>query len=74
MRYALEPRESIYVKAYRFSFFAKNMGMHLSKKYSQKLLNSTKKYTADAIKTVSKKVIKKTAEVTGDLVCNKIAN
>ena len=52
MRYSLEPRESRYVKGYQFSFFAKNMGIHLSKKYSQKRPNSTKKYTADAIKTV----------------------
>ena len=52
MGYSLEPRESIYVKGYQFSFFAKNMGTHLSKTYSQKRPNSTKKYTADAIKSV----------------------
>ena len=52
MGYSLEPRESIYVKGYQFSFFAKNMGIYLSKKYRQKRPNSTKKYTADAIKTV----------------------
>ena len=45
-----------------------------SNKYSQKLLDSAKKSTADAIKTVSKRVIQKTAEATGDLIGNKIAN
>ena len=45
----------------------------LSNKYSQKLLDSAKKPTADAIKTASKKAIQKTAEATGDLIGNKIA-
>ena len=39
-----------------------------------KLLDSAKKSTTDAIKTVSKKVIQKTAEATGDLAGNKIAD
>ena len=49
--------------------FAKNM----SNKYIQKLLNSAKKSTTDAIKTVSKSAIQKTAEATGDLIGNKIS-
>ena len=49
------------------------MGTHLSSKYSQKLLDSAKKSTTDAIKTASKRAIQKTAEVTGDLIGNKIA-
>ena len=44
----------------------------MSNKYSQKLLDSAKKFTADAIKSASKRVIKKTAEATGDLIGNKI--
>ena len=48
------------------------MGMHLRNKYVQKLLDSTKKSTADAIKTASKRAIPKTAEATGDLIGNKI--
>ena len=32
-----------------------------------------KKSTTDAFKTSSKRVIQKTAEATGDLICNKIA-
>ena len=50
------------------------MGKRLSNKYGQKLLDSAKKSTTDAIKTASKRAIQKTAEATGDLVGNKIAN
>ena len=50
------------------------MDKHLSNKYSQKLLDIAKKSTADAIKTASKRAIQKTAEATGDLIGNKIAD
>ena len=50
------------------------MGKRLSNKYGQKLLDSAKKTTTDAIKTASKIAIKKTAETTGDLIGNKIAD
>ena len=40
----------------------------------QKLLDHVKKSAADALKTSSKRVIQKTAEATGDLIGNKIAN
>ena len=50
------------------------MGKSLSNKYGQKLLDSTKKSAADAIKTTSKKAIQKTAEATGDLISNKISD
>ena len=72
MRYSIEPRDRIYVKGYGFLSFAKNMGKSLSNKYGQKLLDSAKKSTADAIKTASKRAIQKTAEVNGDLIGNKI--
>ena len=42
--------------------FARNMGKNLNNKYGQKILDSTKKPTTDAIKTVSKRAIQKTAE------------
>ena len=81
MRYSIEPRDRIYVDSYGFLSFPKNMGRHankvaesLSNKYGQKLLDSTKKSTTDAIKTASKRAIQKTAEVTGDLIGNKIAD
>ena len=73
MRYSIEPRDRIYVKRYGFLSFAKNMGKSLSNKYGQKLLDSAKKSTTDAIKTVSKRAIQKTAEATGDLIGNKIS-
>ena len=50
------------------------MGKSLSNTYGQKLLDSAKKFTTDAIKTASKRVIQKTAEATGDLIGNKIAD
>ena len=50
------------------------MGKNLSNKQGQKLLDSAKKCTTDVIKTVSKRAIQKTAEATGDLTGNKIAD
>ena len=50
------------------------MGKILSNIYGQKLLDSAKKSTTDVIKTASKRVIQKTAEATGDLTGNNIAN
>ena len=74
MRYSIEPKDRVYVKGYGFLSFAKNMGKNLSNKYGQKLLDSAKKSTTDAIKTASKRAINKTAEATGDLIGNKIAD
>ena len=74
MRYSIEQRDRMHVKGYGFLSSAKNMGTHLSNKYGQKLLDSAKIYTTDAIKTTSKRVIQKTAETTGDLIGNKIAD
>ena len=62
------------MEGYGFLSFAKNMGKSLSNKYGQKLLDSAKKSTTDAIKTASKRAIQKTAEATGDLIGNKIAD
>ena len=70
MRYSIEPRDRIYVNGFGFLSFAKNM----SNKYGQKLSDSTKKSTTDAIKTGSKRAIQKTAEATGDLIGNKIVD
>ena len=61
--------------------FGKNISKNGSCKYSsgmlaacQKLLDHTKKSATDAFKTSSKRVIQKTAEATGHLIDNKIAN
>ena len=73
MRYSTEPRDGIYVKGYGFLSFVKNIGKILSNKHGQKLLDSAKKSTTDAIKTTSKTAIQEAAEATGDLIGNKIA-
>ena len=59
---------------YRFLSFAKNMGKRLSNKHGEKRFDAAKKFTTDAIKTASKRVIQKTAEATDDLIGNKIAD
>ena len=74
MRYSIELRDRIFVKGYGFLPFAKNMGKSLSNKYSEKLLDTAKKSTTDAIQTASKRAIQKTAEGAGDLIGNKIAD
>ena len=70
MRYSTEPRDRIYVKGYGFMFLARSM----SNKYGKKLVDTAKKSATDAIKTASKRAIQKTAEATGDLIGNKIAD
>ena len=50
------------------------MGKSLSNKYGQKLLDSAKKSTTDAIKTASKRAIQKAGETTADLIGNNIAD
>ena len=70
MRYSVELRNRIYVKGYGFLSSPKNIGKRLSNKYGQKLLDSAKKSTTDAIKTTSKRAIQKTAEGTGRLIGN----
>ena len=59
MRYSIEPRDRIYVKGHGFLFSAKNMGKNSSNKQGQNFLDRPKKPTTDAIKTSSKRDIKK---------------
>ena len=81
-RYSVQPRDRIFVRVYGFLSFAKNMGKNigknisknLSSKYSQKRLDCTEQSARDALKTASKKAIQNTAEATGDLIENKIAD
>ena len=54
--------------------YAIKIAKYISNKYSQKLINSAKISTADAIKTGSKRTIQKTAEATGDLIDQTIAD
>ena len=76
MRYSIEPRNRTNVKGYGFLSFAKKtkVAKDLNNKYGQKLLDSAKKITKDAIKSASKRAIEKPAEGPGDLIGNKIAD
>ena len=74
MRYSIEPQDRIYVKEYGFLSYARNIGKNLSNKYGQKLFDTAKTSTSDAIKIASKRVVQKSAEATGDLIGNKIAD
>ena len=80
-RYSVQPRCQKFIKSYRFSFFAKNMGKTIGRniskiwsgKYSQKLFDHAKQSDTDTFKTASKGATQKTAEATGDLIDNKNA-
>ena len=76
-RYSVQPRDRMFVKGYGNLPFARNMVKTISKnlntKYSQKILDHAKQSTTDALKTALKRAIQKTAEVTDDLIGNKIA-
>ena len=47
---------------------------NLSDKYSKKLLDNAEQSATDELKTSSKRVTQETAEATGDLIGNEIAN
>ena len=55
-------------------YIVKNIKENLSSQYSKKRLDHTKQSARDLLKTVSKTAIQKTAEVTGNLFGNKIAD
>ena len=67
MRYSTEPKFRKCVKGYGFLSFAKRFG----NKYDKQLMDTTAKTGMDAAKTVSKRVVQKTAAATGDLIGNK---
>ena len=68
MRYSTEPKFRKYVKGYGFLSFARKFG----DKYGKKLMDTATKARIDAAKTAW--VIQNTAEATGDLIGNKIAD
>ena len=70
MRYSTEPRFRKYVKGYGFLSFARKFG----DKFRKKIIDTATKTGVDAEKTASKRVVQKTAEATGDLIENKIAD
>ena len=70
MRYSTEPKFIKHAKGYRFLSSARKYG----DKYGKKLMDIATKTGIDAAKTNSKWVVQKTAETTGDLIGNKIAD
>ena len=69
MRYSIKPRFRKSVKGYGFLSFAKKVG----NKYGKKLMVTATKTEIDAAKTTSKRIVQ-TAEATGDLIGNQIAD
>ena len=70
MRYSTQPKFRKYVKGYGFLSFARKFG----DKYGKKLMDTATKAGMDATKIASKRVVRKTAEATGVLIGNKIAD
>ena len=79
---SVPPRDEIFVNGHGYLSFTKNISKNIYKniskslrgKYSQKLLDHAKQSATDALKTTSKRLIKKTAEPNSDLIDYKIAN
>ena len=69
-RYSTEPKFRKYVKGYGCLSFSRKCG----DKYIKKLMDTVTKRGIDAAKTASKRLVKKTAEATGDLIGNRIAD
>ena len=69
----MEPRDRFHVTGYEFLSFAKNMGKSLRSKFGQKFRDTAKKLGTNSLKAASKNTIQKTAEATGEIVGNKIA-
>ena len=63
MRYSTEPKYRKYVKGYSFLSFSRKFG----ERYGKKLMENT-------TKTALKRVVQNTAEATGDLIENKMAD
>ena len=89
MRYSIEPRERRYIKGYGFLSFARNFGNKYGKKlmntaiktgpnfnskYGKKLTDTAIKTGKDFAANAGKKIVHKSAEATGDLTGNKIAD
>ena len=70
MKYSRELRFGKYVEGYGFLSFARKFG----DKYGKRLMDTASKTGIHAANTNSKRVVQKTAEATGDLIGNKIAD
>ena len=51
-----------------------SLARNFSGKYGKKLIDTASKTEIDVTKTASKRIIQKTAEATGDLIRNKVAD
>ena len=89
MRHSLEPEYRKYVKGYGFLSFARNLGdkygkklmntaiktgTNFNSKYGKKLTDTAIKTGKDFATIAGKKIVHKSAEATGDLIGNKIAD
>ena len=89
MSYSIEPRERRYVKGYGFMSFTRNFvnkygkklmntaiktGTNFNSKYGKKLTDTAIKTGKDFATIAGKKIVHKSAEATGDLIGNKIAD
>ena len=89
MRYSIELKERRYVKGYGFLSFARNFdnkygkklmntaikpGTSFNSKYGKKLTDTAIKTGKDFATIAGKKIFHKSAEATGDLIDNKIAD
>ena len=70
LHYSIESKEKRYVKGYGFLSFARNFG----NKYGKKLMKTAIKTGKDFATIAGKKIVHKSAEATGDLIGNKIAD
>ena len=88
MRYSLEPHYRRHVQGQGFMSFARNIGnkygkkylikaltlVSMKKKYGKKILDNSLSAGKDFAKIEGKKVLTKSAEATGDLIGNIIAD
>ena len=85
MRYSLEPSYRKYVQGQEFMSFAKNIGkkygrkifdksIDVSNKYGKKILDKSMDASKDFAKIAGKKVLHKSAEATGEMIGNKVAD
>ena len=70
MRYSLEPKYRKYVQGYGFLSLTRKFG----DKHGKEIIDTATKTGIDVAKNASKGVVQKTAEATGDLTGNIIAD
>ena len=68
----MNPEIKFLSKAMDFYASQRKIGKNLRSQYRLKFINNTKKSETDALKTASQRLIRKTAEATGDLVGKKL--